>query len=178
MDCDAANRKVKPRLGCNPNLLEVAGARTSVDRLHLGLTSRGGTPSRCTEGYCATTPSARGICHAPAQRFTVSSRYQRYSPSGSPPSAAILAECKVLASPFTSCKLLNVARKLGHLGSESLHSKLQEAKCRRKTATFEDLELLPLLVIDEGAFLGRNGPNMVVNIATYATAIAARRRLP
>ncbi len=87
---------------------------------------------------------------------------------------AILAECKVLAAPFTSGKLLNVAQKLGHVDSESFHSKLQgKAKWLRETATFKDVVLLTLLVVDEGAFLGNRSPNLVVDIEDLPAIIAA-----
>lgn len=86
-------------------------------------------------------------------------------------------ECKVLALPFTHSKLLNVAQKLGPVDSESFHSKLQrKAKWLRATATFKDVELLSLLVVDEAAFLGREAPTPVIDIQSLPALVVACER--
>ncbi|WP_206950798.1 hypothetical protein [Trinickia acidisoli] len=92
-------------------------------------------------------------------------------PSGG---VAILAECKVLSSPFNAGKLLNMAQKLGLVDSERFHSKLErKAKWLRETAAFKDVELVPLLLVDEGAFMGAKGHNLVVNFEDLPALVDA-----
>ncbi len=88
---------------------------------------------------------------------------------------AVIAECKVLVSPFSSTKLLNVSRKLGAIDSDGFHSKLQrKADWLRQTPAFEKLVLLQLLVVDEGAVVARNSPSPVVDIDALSAFIDAR----
>lgn len=78
---------------------------------------------------------------------------------------AVLAECKVLTSTFNASKLINVVQKLGPVDGEGFHTKLaRKAQWIRETAEFRDVEILPVLVVDEGAFLGRDAPHPVVNL--------------
>lgn len=78
---------------------------------------------------------------------------------------AILAECKVLGSPLNQNKLLNIRQKLGSTDSESFHSKLErKAQWLKETTYFANVEILPLLIVDEGAVMGKNAPNLVLDI--------------
>lgn len=78
---------------------------------------------------------------------------------------AVLAECKVLSAPYTAGKLLNVAQKLGEADSESFHRKLsKKAEWLRGTKEFKGLHILHFLLVDAGAFLAKDAPNIVLDI--------------
>ncbi len=78
---------------------------------------------------------------------------------------AVLVECKILSLPFTPGKALNVARKLGPADSEGFHGKLErKAAWLRAIPAFKDVVVQPLLLVDEGAFMGRNAPHPVVDV--------------
>lgn len=84
----------------------------------------------------------------------------------------ILIECKVLSSPFTSNKLFNVMQKLGSADSESFHRKLNEkAAWIGETDVLRGIELIQLLVVDEGAFIGKNAPNLVIDMENLPSLI-------
>jgi hypothetical protein len=85
---------------------------------------------------------------------------------------AIIVECKVLASPFEANKLLNLRQKLGPVDSESFHSKLiKKANWLNGVVQLKGLTIFPLLVLDEGRFIGFNAPNVILNIVDLPLAI-------
>lgn len=80
---------------------------------------------------------------------------------------AVLAECKVLTSPLNRSKLLNVTKKLGPMDSEGFHRKLEaKAAWLQNTLTFKEVELLRVIIVDEGTFMGQEGPNLTIDIET------------
>lgn len=85
---------------------------------------------------------------------------------------AVLAECKVLTSPLNRSKLSNVTKKLGPMDSEGFHRKLEaKAAWLQNTLTFKDVELVRLIVVDEGTFIGQQGPNLTIHIDTLPEVI-------
>lgn len=119
--------------------------------------------------------SGTTLCHASGETIPGEVDVLAMHPGGR---MAILVECKVLSSPFTSSKMFNVAHKLGPTDSERFHSKLRgKVEWLRETSAFKDIALLPLLVVDEGAFMGRKAPNLVLDIEDLPAHIAAWERL-
>jgi hypothetical protein len=85
---------------------------------------------------------------------------------------AILAECKVLTTPLNRSKLLSVTKKLGPMDAEGFHRKLEaKAAWLKNTSTFRDVELLRLIVVDEGTFMGQKGPNLTIDIESLPSLI-------
>jgi len=78
---------------------------------------------------------------------------------------AILVECKVLTSIFTFNKMLNFSQKVGVVDSEGFHKKLAlKTEWLQETANFKSYQIVPVLVVDQGAFMGDQAPNMVLDI--------------
>jgi hypothetical protein len=76
---------------------------------------------------------------------------------------AMLVECKVLRQPRAYNTLVNLVRKLGADDSDGFHSKLaRKLTWLRSTVEFQDLEVVPVILVDQGAVLARNPPHLVV----------------
>jgi hypothetical protein len=71
----------------------------------------------------------------------------------------------VLSAQFTASKMLNVAQNLGEVVAEGFHRKLdKKAEWLRGIEAFKDVTILPMLLVDAGAFLAKGAPNLVLDI--------------
>ncbi|WP_162243740.1 hypothetical protein [Ramlibacter sp. Leaf400] len=129
------------------------------DRVIAYFSERGWKADHISEGGAW---SGARLCHLAGQRIPGEVDVLAKHPRAR---MAILVECKVLALPFNATKLLNVAQKLGHVDAEGFHRKLEmKAEWLRGTPDFADVQVIPMLVVDDWAFLGSTGPNPVVDV--------------
>jgi hypothetical protein len=76
---------------------------------------------------------------------------------------AVLAECKVLSSPYSQSKLVNLVGKLGGQDAEGFHRKLNDKlNWLRNGGVLAGVEITPVLVVDQAAFLAQDAPGLVL----------------
>lgn len=96
-------------------------------------------------------------------------------PSGN---AYLLCECKVLADPVMPSTLRNVVSKLGASDSERFHSKLSKKKeWLESVKGFENATIIPMLVVDRGAFLAKEAPHLVFDFQDLELRLAEISRV-
>jgi len=78
---------------------------------------------------------------------------------------ALLIECKVLSQPFSMSKLSNVVGKLGPSDSEGFHAKIEKKVAwAQATSAMQGAQIVGLLLVEHGSFLGRNAVHPVVEM--------------